>query len=145
MRSVSEKCRAQRRRMSGQARMSLRLASARATVLIFLAPAAKASPTAKLSQIILDFSSPSHAGWSDLSRSVTEGTPIGVLVNNVGVSHAMPVPFAQSEMQENEAIVAVNVASLVRVTHMVLPGMQERCVPSPLPPFPSGPPLAAAS
>lgn len=47
-------------------------------------------------------------------------------VNNVGVSHDMPVAFEQTEDAEIESIVNVNIVALLRVTKLVLPGMQSR-------------------
>lgn len=47
-------------------------------------------------------------------------------VNNVGKSHDMPVPFAETSPEELEDIVEINVAATLRVSRMVVPGMVER-------------------
>ncbi|KAG6331637.1 hypothetical protein ID866_7450 [Astraeus odoratus] len=51
---------------------------------------------------------------------------VGVLVNNVGKSHAMPTYFAETTEQENDDIVAINIDATIRVTRAVLPGMIQR-------------------
>ena len=49
-----------------------------------------------------------------------------MIVNNVGKSHSMPTYFAETEEQENEDIIMINVNGTIRVTHAVLPGMIQR-------------------
>ena len=51
---------------------------------------------------------------------------VGVLINNVGVSHSIPTPFVQTPKQEIEGIVNVNCLSTLRVTQLVLQYMIQR-------------------
>jgi 17beta-estradiol 17-dehydrogenase / very-long-chain 3-oxoacyl-CoA reductase len=62
----------------------------------------------------------------DAFKSVVNGLEIGVLVNNVGKSHAMPTYFAETSEQEMDDIVTINVSGTVHVTRAVLPGMIQR-------------------
>jgi len=51
---------------------------------------------------------------------------VTVLVNNVGKGYEMPSDFAQYPLAEDEAIIAINVTSVIRITKLVLPGMIAR-------------------
>ncbi|KAF8220589.1 3-ketoacyl-CoA reductase [Tricholoma matsutake] len=63
-----------------------------------------------------------HEGFA----TVTDGLDIGVLVNNVGRSHSMPVYFHETSREEMSDIVALNVNATLRVTYSILPGMIKR-------------------
>jgi 17beta-estradiol 17-dehydrogenase / very-long-chain 3-oxoacyl-CoA reductase len=39
----------------------------------------------------------------------------------------MPVDFAETTQQEMDDILAVNINGTLKVTHMILPGMVEKC------------------
>lgn len=49
-------------------------------------------------------------------------------MNNAGKSYAYPEDFHASERKDMEDIVTININSVVRLTHMVIPGMVERSV-----------------
>ncbi|XP_006460874.1 hypothetical protein AGABI2DRAFT_192460 [Agaricus bisporus var. bisporus H97] len=51
---------------------------------------------------------------------------VGVLVNNVGKSHAMPAYLVDTPLDEVTDIVTINVKATVQVTYAVLPGMVQR-------------------
>ena len=51
---------------------------------------------------------------------------MAILINNVGASHAIPVPFTQTPPHEIETIIQVNTLATLRVTQLVAPGMQAR-------------------
>ena len=51
---------------------------------------------------------------------------IAVLLNNVGASHDIPVPFLQTPAAELEGIVTINCLATLRVTQLVAPGMVAR-------------------
>jgi 17beta-estradiol 17-dehydrogenase / very-long-chain 3-oxoacyl-CoA reductase len=55
-----------------------------------------------------------------------ENLDIAVLVNNVGASHDMPVPFLQTPGTELEGIISINCLATLRVTQLVGPGMVAR-------------------
>ncbi|KAH9824498.1 Very-long-chain 3-oxoacyl-CoA reductase [Teratosphaeria destructans] len=59
---------------------------------------------------------------SELARELD----IGVLINNVGQSHSIPVPFAQTPEQEMKDIVTINCVGTLRITRLIVPYMVER-------------------
>lgn len=75
----------------------------------------------------IDFGAGDERQYAAL-EAVLEGLNIGVLVNNVGKSNEMPVPFVEQSKEEMLAIAEINVMATLRVTRMVAPGMVERCV-----------------
>ncbi|KAF8837135.1 NAD(P)-binding protein [Paxillus ammoniavirescens] len=74
---------------------------------------------------LIDFAKNDPAALSAL-KTVLGSLDIGVLVNNVGKSHDMPVYFAETSEQENDDIVMININGTLRVTRAVLPGMIQR-------------------
>lgn len=75
----------------------------------------------------IDFAKAGDAEYQALAESV-EGLDVGVLVNNVGKSHNMPVYFVDTPKDELEDIVTINVNATIKVTYAILPGMVQRCV-----------------
>ncbi|ODQ49866.1 NAD(P)-binding protein [Saitoella complicata NRRL Y-17804] len=51
---------------------------------------------------------------------------VGVLVNNVGQSHSIPVPFTLTPLQEMKNIININCHGTLRITQIVAPRMVER-------------------
>lgn len=76
----------------------------------------------------IDFASASASDYEALAKAIGD-RDVGVLVNNVGMSHNMPVPFHETEDKELDSIVNINVFATLRVTKIVTPGMVRRCVP----------------
>ena len=75
----------------------------------------------------IDFARASDADYESLDAFIADlPGDVAILVNNVGVSHAMPVRFAQTERAEADAIVSVNVTATLRVTSFVLPRLLDR-------------------
>lgn len=73
----------------------------------------------------IDFSAGDDKSYEAFNRSI-EGLNIGVLVNNVGKSHEMPVPFEQTPLDELKGIIEININATLRVTQAVLPKLIER-------------------
>ncbi|KAG6837808.1 hypothetical protein H0H93_016176 [Arthromyces matolae] len=73
----------------------------------------------------IDFSKGDDAAYQALF-DVLSDRDVGVLVNNVGKSHSMPVYFSETPKDEMTDIVAINVNATLRVTHSILPGMIRR-------------------
>lgn len=54
------------------------------------------------------------------------GLDVGILINNVGQSHSIPVPFTLTDETEMEQIININCRGTLKVTRIVAPGMQNR-------------------
>ncbi|KAF9528479.1 3-ketoacyl-CoA reductase [Crepidotus variabilis] len=70
----------------------------------------------------IDFANANDAGYEALGRAFT-GLDIGVLVNNVGKSHAMPAYLVDIPKDEIKDIVSININATISVTYTVLPLM----------------------
>lgn len=73
----------------------------------------------------IDFAQGDEGAYQSLTEALKE-RDIGVLVNNVGKSHAMPAYLVDTPEDEMKDIVQINVNATLRVTHAVLPGMVQR-------------------
>ena len=77
----------------------------------------------------IDFASASADSYSSLKQAISSlDGHIGVLVNNVGVSHSHPVYFHECPESEMQNVVEINVNATMRITKMVLPNMLEKYV-----------------
>jgi len=75
----------------------------------------------------MDFASADKAAYASLASKISSlPGEIGILVNNVGVGHTMPVPFELCSEEEMEGVVSINVRATMKVTQMVLPKMLTR-------------------
>ncbi|KAI9839299.1 MAG: hypothetical protein M1819_003294 [Sarea resinae] len=73
----------------------------------------------------MDFALDSDADYARLKATV-DGLDVAILVNNVGKSHDIPVPFVLTPRQEVRDIVTINCMATLRVTQTVAPGMVQR-------------------
>ena len=76
----------------------------------------------QIDTIPIDFSKPTDKDYDNL-EALCDGKRIAILINNVGQSHSVPVPFAETERQEMENIININCHATLRVTQLVLPHM----------------------
>ena len=79
-------------------------------------------PSAQIETLAIDFSLPTDSDYKNL-EALFEGKKIAILINNVGQSHSIPVPFAETDRQEVENIININCHATLRVTQTVLPHM----------------------
>lgn len=84
-----------------------------------------ASPGVRTKTQAIDFALGDERQYEGLEHTVKD-LNVGVLVNNVGKSHSMPVTFAETTEEEMEDIVEINVVSILRVSRMIIPGMVSR-------------------
>jgi 17beta-estradiol 17-dehydrogenase / very-long-chain 3-oxoacyl-CoA reductase len=89
------------------------------------APPSPPSPGApntsvEVKTIAIDFSKASESDFEKLEELLTP-LDLGVLVNNVGMSHSIPVLFSQTDVQEIEAITQINVRATLRVSRIAVP------------------------
>lgn len=73
----------------------------------------------------MDFSKNNEGDYAKL-KALVDGLDVGILINNVGQSHSIPVPFIQTEKKELTDIIAINCLATLRVTQIVAPGMVQR-------------------
>lgn len=73
----------------------------------------------------MDFSQNKDEDYARL-KALIDGLDVGILVNNVGLSHAIPVPFLQTPKDEMQDIITINCMGTLRVTQIVAPGMVQR-------------------
>jgi 17beta-estradiol 17-dehydrogenase / very-long-chain 3-oxoacyl-CoA reductase len=62
----------------------------------------------------------------DKMRALLSGLDVGILVNNVGQSHDIPVPFLETTTKELQDIVTINCLGTLKTTQVVAPIMQKR-------------------
>jgi 17beta-estradiol 17-dehydrogenase / very-long-chain 3-oxoacyl-CoA reductase len=72
-----------------------------------------------------DFSSRDPAKYAELKKMLDK-LNVEILVNNVGVSHEMPISFLDETPEMVDMIMNVNVFSVMDITRVVLPGMVQR-------------------
>ena len=73
----------------------------------------------------MDFSKDDDADYAKL-KALVDGLDVGILINNVGQSHNMPVPFLQTPKDEMHNIITINCIGTLRVTQIIAPGMVQR-------------------
>jgi 17beta-estradiol 17-dehydrogenase / very-long-chain 3-oxoacyl-CoA reductase len=73
----------------------------------------------------MDFSQNLDADYARL-KALVDGLDVGILVNNVGLSHSIPVPFLQTPKEEVRDIITINCTATLKVTQIVAPGMVQR-------------------
>ncbi|EFX02511.1 3-ketoacyl-reductase [Grosmannia clavigera kw1407] len=75
--------------------------------------------------LAMDFSKNDDADYDKLARLVS-GLDIAILVNNVGQSHSIPVPFLETTKDELQDIVTINCLGTLKTTRVIAPGMVRR-------------------
>ncbi|KAI7410939.1 Very-long-chain 3-oxoacyl-CoA, partial [Hortaea werneckii] len=73
----------------------------------------------------MDFAANNDSDYTKL-RSMVDELDVSILINNVGLSHSIPVPFAETDEKEMKDIITINCTGTLRVTQLVLPGMVKR-------------------
>lgn len=82
-------------------------------------------PDIKTKTFAMDFSENKDTDYANL-KSLVHSLDVAILVNNVGQSHSIPVPFIETSHAEMMSIITVNCIGTVRVTEAVAPGMVAR-------------------
>lgn len=76
----------------------------------------------------LDFGSATEADFHVLSQEIAQLPDVGVLINNVGRSHAYPEYLTAMPKEECDQILKLNVEGLVNMTRIVVPKMTAQSV-----------------
>ncbi|KAE8443894.1 hypothetical protein EG329_001303 [Mollisiaceae sp. DMI_Dod_QoI] len=75
--------------------------------------------------LAMDFAKNDEGDYAKL-KALVDGLDVAILVNNVGQSHSIPVPFILTPKDEMRDIIAINCIATLRVTQIVAPGMVQR-------------------
>ncbi|KAF2188578.1 NAD(P)-binding protein [Zopfia rhizophila CBS 207.26] len=75
--------------------------------------------------LAMDFARNDDIDYGRLKKLV-EGLDISILINNVGLSHSIPVPFVETPQKEMRDIIMINCMATLRVTQLIAPGMISR-------------------
>ncbi|KAL1872772.1 hypothetical protein VTK73DRAFT_1378 [Phialemonium thermophilum] len=75
--------------------------------------------------LAMDFSKNNDADYERLAGLVS-GLDVGILINNVGQSHSMPVPFLETPREELQSIVNINCLGTLKTTQVVAPILVKR-------------------
>ncbi|KAI1299020.1 hypothetical protein F5Y03DRAFT_366551 [Xylaria venustula] len=76
--------------------------------------------------LAMDFAAiDNDADYARLAKRIDD-LDVGILINNVGQSHSIPVPFTLTDESEMENIININCRGTLKVTRIVAPGMQTR-------------------
>ncbi|CDO92481.1 unnamed protein product [Kluyveromyces dobzhanskii CBS 2104] len=73
--------------------------------------------------LAIDVSTDSKDNYN-LIREVSSGLPVTVLINNVGKSHSIPVPFDKTEESELRDIITINNTATLMITQTLLPQLK---------------------
>ncbi|EER22907.1 oxidoreductase,short chain dehydrogenase, putative [Coccidioides posadasii C735 delta SOWgp] len=84
-----------------------------------------ANPNILTKTVSMDFSENNDEDYEKL-KDIIKDLEISILINNVGLSHSIPVPFVQTPEKEMKDIIAINCLGTLRVTQLVAPGMMQR-------------------
>lgn len=84
-----------------------------------------AFPQTQTKSLAMDFAANRDSDFSAL-KQLTDSLDVSILINNVGQSHSIPVPFLQTDYEEMTNIITINCIGTLRVTQAVAPGMASR-------------------
>lgn len=75
--------------------------------------------------LAMDFAKNDDVDYAKLKEMIN-GLDVAILINNVGQSHSMPVPFTLTPEKEMNEIITINCFGTLKVTQIVAPGMAAR-------------------
>ncbi|EAW14019.1 ketoreductase [Aspergillus clavatus NRRL 1] len=101
------------------------LVSRTASKLATLAEEITAKHSVQTRTLAMDFAANDDTDYEDL-KTLVDGLDVSILINNVGKSHDIPVPFALTPEDEMTDIVTINCLGTLRATQLVIPGMMQR-------------------
>lgn len=90
-----------------------------------LADDIKKSKDVQIKTLAMDFSKDNNEDYDRLSQLI-QGLDVGILINNVGQSHSMPVSFLETSREELQSIVTINCMGTLKVTQVVAPILKQR-------------------
>lgn len=79
----------------------------------------------EIKSLAMDFSQNNDADYERLAELI-QGLDVGILINNVGQSHSIPVSFLETSKEELQNIITINCVGTLRVTQVVAPILKQR-------------------
>lgn len=73
----------------------------------------------------MDYSKDDDADYQRLAELIS-GLDVGILINNVGQSHSIPVSFLETSPDELQNIVTINCLGTLKTTKIVAPILTKR-------------------
>ena len=73
----------------------------------------------------MDFSKDDDEDYERMQELV-QGLDVGILINNVGQSHSIPVSFLETPKEELKNIITINCVGTLKVTQVVAPILKQR-------------------
>ncbi|KAJ4153525.1 hypothetical protein LMH87_010009 [Akanthomyces muscarius] len=73
----------------------------------------------------MDFSEDKDSDYDRLAALV-KGLDVGILINNVGQSHSIPVSFLETPREELQNIITINCLGTLKVTQVIAPILKQR-------------------
>lgn len=70
--------------------------------------------------VSIDFASDKPENYESIKQTIS-ALPVTVLINNVGQSHSIPVPFVETEEQELRNIITINNTATLLTTQVIVP------------------------
>lgn len=90
-----------------------------------LAAETKSKYNTSTKTLAMDFAANNDDDYAKL-KALVDSLDVAILINNVGASHSIPVPFTQTEQSELNSIITINCVATLRVTQLVAAGMVQR-------------------
>ncbi|KAK3672059.1 hypothetical protein LTR78_008029 [Recurvomyces mirabilis] len=90
-----------------------------------LATEIKSTHNVDVQTLSMDFAANNDVDYANL-QSILQGLDVSILINNVGLSHNIPVPFAETPEKEMRDIITINCTATLRVTRLIAPAMIQR-------------------
>ncbi|TVY44764.1 Very-long-chain 3-oxoacyl-CoA reductase [Lachnellula subtilissima] len=84
-----------------------------------------AGSAVKVKVLAMDFAEDDEKDYAALQALVND-LDVGILINNVGLSHSIPIPFIETPKEEIRDIIGINCLATLKVTQIVAPGMVKR-------------------
>jgi 17beta-estradiol 17-dehydrogenase / very-long-chain 3-oxoacyl-CoA reductase len=82
-------------------------------------------PSVETRVLAMDFACNDDTDYDKL-KTLVDDLDVAILINNVGKSHNIPVPFVLTPEDEFTDIITINCLGTLRVTQLVAPGMIQR-------------------
>ncbi|RSM19706.1 Very-long-chain 3-oxoacyl-CoA reductase [Fusarium ambrosium] len=79
----------------------------------------------EIKSLAMDFSQNNDTDYERLAELI-QGLDIGILINNVGQSHSIPVSFPETAKEELQNIITINCIGTLRVTQTIAPILKQR-------------------